>query len=306
MLKLRTTFVKTLIELARKDERIFLLTPDMGFSVLEKFREEFPDRFLNCGIAEQNTISVAAGLAESGKIVFVYSIIPFVTMRCFEQVRLDLAYNNTNVKLIGIGAGFTYGSAGTSHHAIEDIAIMRAIPNMTVLCPGDPIETRELTKRSYETYGPMYIRLGKNGESKIHSEDMIINIGDSIQIKQGRDMILLTTSNTLELAKTWIDEWADEGIIVGLVSIPTLKPFNSKFIEMLLEQNIPILSLEEHNVIGGLGSAVAEVIAESQKKVIFKRIGINDEFSHHVGNHNFQRKMMGLLKKPSLTFIHKK
>ena len=168
MLKFRTTFIQTLIELARKDERIFLLTPDMGYSVLEKFRDEFPDRFLNCGIAEQNTISLAAGLAASGKIVYVYSIIPFVTMRCFEQVRLDLAYNNTNVKLIGIGAGFTYGSAGTSHHAIEDIAIMRCIPNMTVLCPGDPIETRELIKRSYEMYGPTYIRLGKNGEPKIH------------------------------------------------------------------------------------------------------------------------------------------
>ncbi len=306
MLEFRTTFVQTLIELARKDDRIFLLTPDMGFSVLEKFREEFPDRFLNCGIAEQNTISIAAGLAASGKIVFVYSIIPFVTMRCFEQVRLDLAYNNTNVKLIGIGAGLTYGSAGTSHHAIEDIAIMRSIPNMTVLCPGDPIETRELIKRSYERYGPTYIRLGKNGEAKIHPEDMKINIGDSIQIKNGRDMILLTTSNTLELAKTWIDEWEDEGIDVGLVSIPTLKPFNSKFIEELLKRNIPILSLEEHNIIGGLGSAVAEVIAESQKQVIFKRIGINDKFSHYVGNHKFQRDMMGLLQKPSLTFIHKK
>lgn len=306
MLEFRTTFIQTLIELARKDDRIFLLTPDMGYSVLEKFREEFPDRFLNCGIAEQNTISIAAGLAASGKIVFVYSIIPFVTMRCFEQVRLDLAYNNSNVKLVGVGAGFTYGSAGTSHHAIEDIAIMRSIPNMTVLCPGDPIETRELIKRSYERYGPIYIRLGKNGEAKIHSEDMRINIGDTIQIKNGRDMILLTTSNTLELAKTWVDEWDDEGINVGLVSIPTLKPFNSKFIEELLKQNIPILSLEEHNIIGGLGSAIAEVIAESQKKVIFKRIGINDKFSHYVGNHDFQRDMMGLLRKPSLTFIHKK
>ena len=158
--------MKTLIELARKDDRIFLLTPDMGYSVLESFRDEFPDRFLNTGIAEQNTIGVAAGLALTGKIVYVYSIIPFVTMRCYEQVRLDLAYNNANVKLIGIGAGLTYGSLGASHHAIEDIAIMKAIPNMTVLCPGDPIETKELVHRSYETYGPMYIRLGKNGEPK--------------------------------------------------------------------------------------------------------------------------------------------
>lgn len=144
---MRTTFVKTLTNLARKDDRIFLITPDMGYSVLETFREEFPDRFLNSGIAEQNTIGIAAGLAETGKIVYVYSIIPFVTMRCFEQVRIDLAYNNTNVKLVGVGAGLTYGSLGVSHHAIEDIAIMRALPNMTVLCPGDPIETEQLTLR---------------------------------------------------------------------------------------------------------------------------------------------------------------
>ena len=141
---MRTTFVNTLLELAEKDDRIFLLTPDMGYSVLEPFRTKFPNRFLNTGIAEQNTIGVAAGLAMSGKIVYVYSIIPFVTMRCFEQIRLDLAYNNTNVKLIGVGAGFTYGPLGASHHAIEDIAIMRSIPNMTVLCPGDPIETKQL------------------------------------------------------------------------------------------------------------------------------------------------------------------
>ena len=157
-------------ELARQDERVFLLTADMGYSVLETFRDEFPDRFLNTGIAEQNTISIAAGLASRGKIVFVYSIIPFVTMRCFEQVRLDLAYNNSNVKIVGVGAGFTYGSLGSSHHALEDIAIMRSLPNMTVLCPGDPIEARELIKQSYELMGPVYIRLGKNGEPKIHPE----------------------------------------------------------------------------------------------------------------------------------------
>ncbi len=168
---MRTTFVETLKELARQDERIFLLSADMGYSVFETFREEFPDRFLNTGIAEQNTIGIAAGLAARGKIVFVYSIIPFVTMRCFEQIRLDLAYNKSNVKIVGVGAGFTYGSLGSSHHALEDISLMRSLPNMTVLCPGDPVEARELIKQSCEHTGPVYIRLGKNGEPKIHPED---------------------------------------------------------------------------------------------------------------------------------------
>lgn len=295
---MRTTFVKTLIELARKDERIFLLTPDMGYSVLEPFRDEFPERFLNTGIAEQNTIGVAAGLSLTGKIVYVYSIIPFVTMRCFEQVRLDLAYNNTNVKLVGIGAGLTYGPLGPSHHGIEDIAIMRAIPNMTVLCPGDPIETSELIKRSYEYDGPTYIRLGKNGEPKIHSDGTRIEIGKSIQITKGDDLALISTSNTLELAKQWVEEWKLEGIHVQLISMPSIKPLDVKCVENLIKQKIPIFTLEEHNIIGGLGSAVSEIIAESGHAVVFKRLGINDTFSHYVGDHNYQRQKFGLSKKP--------
>ena len=302
---MRTAFIDTLIQLAKKDDTVFLITPDMGYSVLEKFRDEFPNQFLNSGIAEQNTISVAAGLASSGYTVFVYSIIPFVTMRCFEQVRLDLAYNNTNVKLVGIGAGLTYGSLGASHHAIEDIAIMRSIPNMTVLCPGDPIETRELVKRSYEKNGPVYIRLGKNGEANIHDANTRIEIGKSIEITQGTDFALITTSNTLELGKQWTDEWKNENLSVSLISMPSIKPFDNSKINELLSKQIPILTLEEHNVIGGLGSAVAEIIATSEKSVPFKRIGINDVFSHDVGSHNYQRKMINFNEKPSVDFLKK-
>lgn len=273
----------------------------MGYSVLEPFREEFPDRFLNTGIAEQNSIGVAAGLALSGKIVYVYSIIPFVTMRCFEQVRLDLAYNNANVKLVGIGAGMTYGPFGASHHAIEDIAIMRAIPNMTVLCPGDPIETEQLVRQSYETYGPMYIRLGKNGEPKIHPEGTKITLGKAVQVTKGDDLILITTSNMLEKGKKWVDEWKEEGISVSLQSMHTLKPFDELAIKELIDRNIPIITLEEHNIIGGLGSAVAEVIAESGKAVHFRRIGVQDKYSHHVGAHEYQREKFGLARRPDIT-----
>ena len=302
---MRTAFIETLTQLAKKDATVFLITPDMGYSVLEKFRDEFPNQFLNSGIAEQNTISVAAGLASSGYTVFVYSIIPFVTMRCFEQVRLDLAYNNTNVKLVGIGAGLTYGSLGASHHAIEDIAIMRSIPNMTVLCPGDPIETRELVKRSYEKNGPVYIRLGKNGEANIHDANTRIEIGKSIEITQGTDFALITTSNTLELGKQWTDEWKNENLSVSLISMPSIKPFDNSKINELLSKQIPILTLEEHNVIGGLGSAVAEIIATSEKSVPFKILGINDVFSHSVGSHNYQRKMINFNEKPSVDFLKK-
>ena len=303
---MRTTFVNTLKELARQDERVFLLTADMGYSVLETFRDEFPDRFLNTGIAEQNTISIAAGLASRGKIVFVYSIIPFVTMRCFEQVRLDLAYNKSNVKIVGVGAGFTYGSLGSSHHALEDIAIMRSLPNMTVLCPGDPVEARELIKQSYEHTGPVYIRLGKNGEPKIHPEGKKIPLGKAIEISNGDDLILITTSTMLETGKRWVDEWKDEEISVSLVSMPTMKPFDVESIKKFILRNIPIISLEEHNIIGGLGSAISEVIADTGIGVKFLRLGINDKFSHFVGGHNYQKQKSNLTEKPKLQWFNSK
>lgn len=300
---MRTAFIDTLRELARIDDRIFLLTADMGYSVFETFRDEFPDRFLNTGIAEQNTIGVAAGLASRGKIVFVYSIIPFVTMRCFEQVRLDLAYNFMNVKLVGVGAGLTYGPLGSSHHALEDIAIMRSLPDMTVLCPGDPIETRELIKRSYEYEGPVYIRLGKNGEPKIHPDETRIEIGKSITVLEGNDLALITTSNMLETGKKWVEEWKQDGVNVSLISMPSLKPFDSSTVKNLIDKEIPIITLEEHSVIGGLGSIISQVIATTGKPVKFQQIGINDKFSHVVGGHEFQRKKFMLDKKPSLKFI---
>ena len=300
---LRTAFIDTLRELARIDDRIFLLTADMGYSVFETFRDEFPDRFLNTGIAEQNTIGIAAGLAARGKIVFVYSIIPFVTMRCFEQVRLDLAYNFMNVKLVGVGAGLTYGPLGSSHHALEDIAIMRSLPDMTVLCPGDPIETRELIKRSYEYEGPVYIRLGKNGEPKIHPDETRIEIGKSITVLEGNDLALITTSNMLETGKKWVEEWKQDGVNVSLISMPSLKPFDSSTVKNLIDKEIPIITLEEHSVIGGLGSIISQVIATTGKPVKFQQIGINDKFSHVIGGHEFQRKKFMLDKKPSLKFI---
>ena len=225
-------------------------------------------------------------------------------MRCFEQVRLDLAYNNSNVKIVGVGAGFTYGSLGSSHHALEDIAIMRSLPNMTVLCPGDPVEARELIKQSYEHTGPVYIRLGKNGEPKIHPEGKKIPLGKAIEISDGGDLILITTSTMLETGKRWVDEWKDEGISVSLVSMPTMKPFDVESIKKFIHRDIPIISLEEHNIIGGLGSAISEVIADTGIGVKFLRLGINDRFSHFVGSHNYQKQKSNLTEKPKLRWFN--
>jgi transketolase len=286
---MRTTFINTLTEEAKTNDKIFIITPDLGFSVLERFRDLFPNRFLNVGIAEQNAVGVAAGLALSGKIVYVYSIVPFVTMRCFEQVRVDVAYMNTNVRLVGVGAGLSYGPAGATHHSTEDIAVMRNLPNMTVCCPGDPLEVREIVRQSVNYQGPMYIRLGKNGEPTIHKDNQQLIIGKAIQVTEGLDLIIITTSNMLEEGKQIADSFKEKGKSVTLVSMHTIKPFDTEAVLDLINKGIPIVSLEEHNIIGGLGSAVAEVIAESGQAVRFKRIGIKDVFCHEVGSQQYLR-----------------
>ena len=291
---MRSTFIKCLIEQARIDDRIFVITPDLGFSVLEGYAEEFPDRFLNVGIAEQNAVGVAAGLALSGKLVYVYSIIPFVTMRCFEQVRVDVAYMNTNVRLVGVGAGLSYGPAGATHHAIEDIAVMRALPNMTVCCPGDPIEVRELTKASFTHLGPMYLRLAKNGEAQIHNEHIQFEIGQSVTITEGNAMAVIVTSNMLEYAYEFVQQQQAQGKNIRLISMPTVKPLDKDVILQAIADKLSIITIEEHNIIGGLGSAVAEVIAESGQCASFRRIGINDEYSHYVGGQKYIREKMAL------------
>ncbi|UOF91386.1 1-deoxy-D-xylulose-5-phosphate synthase [Fodinisporobacter ferrooxydans] len=291
---MRSTFVKCLIEQAKADERIFLITPDLGYSVLEEFANLFPNRFLNVGIAEQNAIGIASGLALSGKIVYVYSIIPFITMRCFEQIRVDVAYMETNVRIVGVGAGLSYGPQGATHHAIEDIAIMRSLPNMTVCCPGDPVEVRNIMEQSLSINGPIYIRLGRNGEASIHNDNVKFKIGQAIKVSEGKDLVLFTTSNMLEQGEIWVKKLREKGKSVTHISMPTIKPIDKSIINEVIELGVPIISLEEHSIIGGLGSAISEIIAESGKAVNFKRIGINDSYSHYVGNHEFLRSKFGL------------
>lgn len=295
---MRKTFIDTLIELARIDKRVFLVTADMGYGVLEPFRDEFPDRFLNTGIAEQNTIGVAAGLALSGYIVYAYSIVPFITMRCYEQIRVDLAYMNTKVRLIGVGAGFEYGSAGATHHAIEDISLMRSLPNMTVCCPGDNLEAKEILEQSILFPGPMYIRIGKNKDAFYQDTNNKITIGKASVIEEGQDIALITTSNMLGTGKKLCEDLKSQGRKPYLVSMHTVKPLDTGIILDLINRGVEIYTLEEHNIINGLGSAVAEVIAESGKAVKFKRIGIPDTFSHYIGNQDYLREKFELNKLP--------
>jgi transketolase len=289
---MRKTFINTLLKEARKDERIFLITPDLGYSILEPFQQEFPDRFLNVGIAEQNAISVAAGLALNGKIPYVYSIIPFITSRCHEQVKLDCAYMNTNVRIVGVGAGYSYGAAGATHHSIEDIAIMRALPNMAIVAPGCPNEVEALVKYSTNHSGPMYIRLSKSGEPQINKSK--IEFSKISTLNDGKDFVIIATSNMLEEANNLLLEYKIEGKNPMLLSAHTLKPFDNSQIIKLIDSGMSIITMAEHSIIGGLASIVSEIIAQSGKGVRFLPIAIPDEFSHYVGGQKFIKEKMGL------------
>lgn len=286
---MRTTFIKTLIEMAREDLRIYLVIADLGFSVVEEFQKEFPDRFINTGIAEANAVNIASGLALSGKIPFVYSIVPFITMRAFEQVRVNCAYMNTNVKLVGVGGGVAYGPAGATHHAIEDISIMRSLPNMKVIAPGDPVETRSLIKASLETSGPAYIRLSKNNEPKLISDEKEIILGNANIFQEGNDLTILSTGNFFEAAIKVSKELEKQGYSVELANFHTIKPLDKEYLFKIISLEKPIFTIEEHSIIGGLGTAVSEIIAESKYKPKFKRFGIPDEYSHFVGHQEYIR-----------------
>lgn len=289
---MRKTFINTLIDLARKDKDIVLITPDMGFSVLEPFFDEFPERAINCGIAEQNAVSIASGLALMGKKPYVYTIIPFLTGRAYEQVRLEVAYMNTNVKLIGIGAGFTYGAAGATHHAIEDISLMRTLPNMTVCCPGDNNEAEQIIRETVKNNKPMYIRIGRHNRGIF--DNNTIEIGKASIIEKGEDIAIISTSNMLPDAYDYCQKLKSEGRKPYLISMHTIKPLDKECLLSLINKGVEIHTFEEHSIIGGLGSSVAEVIAESGKGIKFKRIGIPDEFSHFIGSQKYIKKQFGL------------
>ncbi len=293
---MRRAFINTLMELAKVDESIYLLTGDAGFTILEPFREKYPDRYYNVGISEGAMIGLAAGLAMSGKKVFVYSIVPFVTMRCFEQVRIDLCYQKLPVKLIGVGQGFTYGTAGTTHHAIEDIAIMRALPGMTVICPAGPIETGKAVAASMDLEGPCYIRLGKSGEPSVHeSADFDFIIGRGLELKKGRNLALIGTSNMVEPALRVADILEKNGTRPAVISMPTVKPIDADLIEKLSKKCEIIATVEEHNSIGGLGDAVGSVILERDLKIRLIKFAIPDSYAEAAGCQGYLRECFGLL-----------
>ena len=258
---MRNAFIKALTELAAENERIWLLCGDLGFSVLESFRQRFPSRFVNAGVAEQNMTGLAAGLALCGKIVFTYSIANFPTLRCLEQIRNDICYHEANVKIVAVGGGLVYGPQGYTHHGLEDLAIMRALPNMTVLAPGDPVETELVTKALIGQEGPGYLRLGGRCERNIHSETPAFEIGKIIRLKVGDKAVIISTGGMLENVWTAAAALEKQGCPVAVWSCPCLKPMDAESIIEASNTFPLIVTAEDAQLGGGLGGAVAEILA---------------------------------------------
>ncbi len=292
---MRNAFLDTLFELAQQDERIVFVTGDLGYRVVEKFMEQRARQFLNAGVAEQNLTGIAAGMALSGKIVFTYSIANFPTLRCLEQIRNDVCYHEANVKIVAVGGGLAYGAMGVTHHATEDLAVMRAMPGLTVLAPGDPVEARAATRAVAAHTGPCYLRLGKAGEPTVHTAPIDFEIGKAIRFRDGDDLTVISTGGLLYTAARVAERLAADGIQVRVLSMHTIKPLDVDAVLAAARETKLLVTLEEHSIVGGLGSAVAEVLAEaSGLRVPFRRLGLPPTFSPHIGAQDYLLQRHGL------------
>jgi len=291
---MRDTFVKVLTELAVHDPRIELITGDLGFGVLKPFWERCPNQFINAGIAEQNMATLAAGMALEGKIVFTYSIGNFPTLRCLEQIRNDCAYHQANVKIVCVGGGFVYGALGVSHHATEDIAVMRALPEVLVACPGDPVEAEALTRSIIDWPGTCYLRLGRGGERHTHKKLDYYEPGRALKIRDGRDIVIFSTGAILGEVVQAVNLLEKRGLSVAQYSFPTVKPIDCDIIFECGRDFRLIVTVEEHSRLGGLGGVVAETLTGQPSKAILLRLGLTDTYTTEVGSQDYLRRISGL------------
>ncbi|MBW2975682.1 transketolase [Candidatus Woesearchaeota archaeon] len=292
---MRNAFAEELVELAKENKNIFVLSGDIGNRLFDRYKELFPDRFLNCGVAEQNMMGVAAGMALTGLRPVAYTITPFITMRCFEQIRNDLCYHNLPVVIVGVGSGLCYAVCGPTHHSCEDIAILRALPNMTVICPGDAYEVKAALKAALGHSGPVYIRLGKKREPLVHKKIPDFKIGRGITVKEGDDVCLLGCGNILPVAVKAGEVLEKKGVSAKVVSFHTVKPLDKDLLSEAFSRFKLVVTLEEHSLLGGFGGAVAEFLADQpEQKARLLRIGTPDAFMDTTGDHEYARNELGL------------
>ncbi len=297
---MRTTFIEQLVIEAHEHPNIFLLVGDLGYNVVEPFANAFPDRFINVGIAEQNMAGIAAGLAMNGWIVYCYSIGNFPTLRCIEQIRNDITYYKSNVRIVSVGAGYAYGSQGVSHQATEEIGMLRTLPNMVVCSPSDPVETRLLVQQSVTHQGPMYIRLGKAGEQVFHTAPIAdYQLGDLLPIVEAQSPTLVLTSGSI-LARV-MESRREKSLAIDVYTVPVVKPLNARQLCELSMRYDQLIIVEENQKSGGIGSALIEVLSDSYNNGLLSRypkvsrVAIDDRYLQMTGSQRYLQEAAGLI-----------
>lgn len=292
-LSMRDAFFSKLYKIAKRDKNVIVITADMGAPSLDKFREELSDQFINVGIAEQNMITIATGLALSGKKVFTYAIMPFATLRCYEITKVDLSLMNLPITIVGIGSGFSYDDSGPTHHSTEDIAVMRVLPNLTILNSSDSVMAAKFAEISYKISGPSYVRLDREILPVIYSENEDLTDGLK-NFKSGEDICIISTGNMVHRALEVSKKLAEHSVDTGVIDLYKLKPINEKLLLNSIGKAKRLVTLEEHLLIGGLGSAIVEVLADNEKTLPLKRIGIQDKYYYAYGGRNNIQSLCGL------------
>jgi len=291
---MRNAFADELTALAASDERIVLLSGDIGNKLFDKFKQVDARRFYNCGVAEANMMGVAAGLALSGLRPVIYTITPFTTTRCFEQIRVDVCYHHVPVIIVGTGSGLSYAELGPTHHSLEDLAIMRSLPGMNVMAPGDSTELRLCLRAALKQNGPAYLRIGKKGEPALYAHAPELTIGKANVLRKGDALTIVGSGTILSEALKAAELLQAQGISAEVASMHTVKPLDTDYLRAAAGRSNLLVTVEEHGLIGGLGSAVAEWAAATGCRAKLLCCGTPDEFMHEIGSQEYARKKYGL------------
>ena len=292
---MRDAFAQEMTRLAAERTNVTLLSGDIGNRMFDRYKQVAPERFFNCGIAEANMMSVAAGMALSGLRPVIYTIAPFTTTRCLEQIRVGVAYHQAPVVIVGTGSGLSYAELGPTHHSLEDMAILRTLPGLNVVAPADSAELEAQLREALDAPRPTYMRIGKKGEPPLHGESAQLGIGKANLLREGSDLLVLGVGPILGEALQAAEAVAAEGFSVAVVSLGGVKPLDSAFLEAMAERYPRWLSLEEHGITGGMGSALLEWLAEREGPAIrLKRLGVPDAFLHELGNQRYTHQQLGL------------
>lgn len=292
---MRNAFALEITALAAMDPRVVLLSGDIGNRLFDLLKSLCPHQFHNCGVAEANMMGVAAGLALSGMRPVAYTITPFLTTRCLEQIKLDVCCHNLPVTLVGVGSGLSYSSLGSTHHSLEDLAILRTLPNMTVVCPADAVEGRLALRAAMQQDGPVYIRLGKKGEPILHRQAPDFRFGRAVVYREGTDTCLIGTGPVVRNCLEAADILAASGVSAMVAGMHTVKPLDTELLGLAFSTCRVVATVEEHWLAGGFGSAVAEWYVDNRPgNAVLRRFGVADAFLHACGSHSNAQAMSGL------------